>query len=44
MKRAEVINRDEYFNININKYQFHHEHKLDSYGKIDGKIVIVDYG
>jgi len=42
MKRAETLSREEFFNLN--KFNFVYEHKLDSYGKLDGKVVVVDYG
>jgi len=42
MKKAEKISEEEFFNIE--KFNFRYEHKLDSYGKINNKIVVVDYG
>ena len=44
MKRAVPLTREEFFSINVSDYRFPHEHKQDSYGKVDGKIVIVDFG
>ena len=43
MEKAIPINKKEF--KNIKKFNFGgYEHKISSYGKINGKIVIVDYG
>ena len=50
MDRAEPLTRDEFFNLNIDEwtengdYVIPVEAKLDSFGKLNGKIVAVDYG
>jgi hypothetical protein len=42
MKKADKISRDEFFELK--KFNFTYEHKIDSYGKINNKIKVVDYG
>ena len=42
MKKASPITQEEYNKLNM--FNFGYEHKLDSYGKVKGKIVVVDYG
>ena len=42
MKKAEPISYEEFFELK--QYNFAYEHKIDSYGKINDKIYIVDYG
>jgi hypothetical protein len=52
MERAEPLTTDEYINLVRNFKEFVDkkdyivpvENKIDSFGKIDGKIVAVDYG
>ena len=42
MKKAEPISYDEFFELK--QYNFAYEHKVDSYGKINDKVYIIDYG
>lgn len=44
MDKAEPITREEFFNLNQEDFNFGHEHKLDSYGKVNNKIYVIDYG
>lgn len=50
MKRADPLTRDEFLNLNfkafVEKPEYHVpvENKLDSFGKVNGQIVAVDYG
>jgi hypothetical protein len=50
MPRAEPLTREEFHNfefdtwISQDEYRVPAENKLDSFGKLDGKIVAVDYG
>ena len=45
MKRAEPIVREEFLNLKEEDYNFRgYEFKEDSFGKINNKIFIVDYG
>lgn len=44
-KRTELITREEFFSLERDDYPFGgFEWKLDSFGKIDNKIVVIDYG
>ena len=43
--RSEELSRDEFFNLNEEDYNFGgYEHKIDSFGKINSEIKIIDYG
>lgn len=42
MKRAKPLTREQFYNLK--QYDFIYEHKLDSYGIVDNKIVVIDYG
>ena len=42
MKNAKPLKREQF--LKLEKFNFCYEHKEDSYGFIDNKIVIVDYG
>lgn len=42
MPRVDPIPRDEFYNIS--PFNFSYEHKLDSYGLFNNKVVVVDYG
>lgn len=49
-RKAEPLTREEFFNLDVLKWKIENnfivpvENKFDSFGKIDGKIVAVDYG
>lgn len=45
MKRADPVSDEEFISLDNNHFNFGgYEHKADSYGKINNKLVIVDYG
>ena len=45
MKRVELITREEFLNLKEEDFNFRgHEFKEDSFGKINNKIYIIDYG
>lgn len=44
MDKVDLITVEEFCEIDINNYNFSHEHKLDSYGKLNNKIYVIDYG
>ena len=50
MERAKEISRQQFFNLDYNKFIHQNgyvvpvEHKLDSFGILEGEIVAVDYG
>jgi len=43
MKRAKPLDRDEFFKLDTFNFGGY-EHKLDSLGKINDKVVVIDYG
>lgn len=43
--RTQEISENEFFDLNEEDYNFYsYEHKIDSFGKINSEILIIDYG